>query len=664
MTKDAAKKLIALLRKEINDANYKYYVLAKPDISDYEYDKKLELLAKLEKEFPEFDDPNSPTHHVGGEPVTTFKEVKHKYPMLSLEKSYDLKEVKKWFDTTIKNVNAPISFCVELKYDGVSLSNHYIDGKLVQSVTRGDGITGDDVTQNAKTIKTLPKKLKCTDLSEEIFVRGEVLISREQFQKINESQHNNEQKTYLSARNLAAGTLKLLDPKIVAERNLDFVAYYLLGENLPVNTQYEALKKLESCGFFVPHAYIHATNFNEIENFILNWEVKRFDFMFDTDGIVIKVNEFKYYQQLGETAKSPRWAMAYKFPAKQKITKLLDVVYQVGRTGKVTPVAVLEPIELDGSIIKRATLHNEDNMKKLDLHEGDYVYVERAGGVIPQVVKVDLSKRDPKSKPIKFIDHCPICNTLLVKIGADYYCKDTKNCLPKIKAKIAHFASRNAMDIKGLGKKTIDILVEKGLVKDVTDLYKLKKEALLSLEGFDQKSAENLIRSIQNSKKQLFEKVLYALGIRNVGENTAKILAQHFKNIHNLIQAKVSDISKIEGIGPIVAKSITTYFSDPEHLKQIETLQNIGLQFQINKSSKIDNKLQNKSFVVSGKFKHFTREAIKESIEKHGGHVMNTVSNKTNYLLIGDKPGPVKIQKAKKYGVKIIDEDTYLKMIQ
>ena len=638
--------------------------MAKPDISDFDFDKKLEKLATLEKEFPELDDPNSPTHHVGGQAIPIFKEVKHKYPMLSLEKSYQINDIKNWFNTTCEKISSEISFCVELKYDGVSLSNQYITMQLKQSLTRGDGIIGDDVTKNTKEIKTIPQSLKCQDLPNEIFARGEVMISKEQFKKINASQKDLQQNLFMSPRNLAAGTLKLLNPKVVANRKLDFIAYYLLGENLPINTQFDALKKLEECGFFVPHAYIKASTFKEIKEFILEWEVKRFDFPYDTDGIVIKVNEFKYYNKLGETSKAPRWAIAFKFPAERKLTKLLDVKFQVGRTGKVTPVAILQPIKLDDSLIKHATLHNENFIKKLDLHQDDYIYIERAGGVIPQIIKVDLSKRKPNSKPILFINHCPICNTPLVKIGADYYCKDTQNCFPKVKAQIAHFASRNAMNIKGLGEKTINLLVEKGYLKDIVDIYELKKEELLNLEGFSAKSVANLLQNIQASKKQPFEKVLYALGIRYVGENTANILAHYFKNIDNLINAKEEDISKIKGIGLTVAKSLKDYFSDTININRIASLKKEGLKFKIDSLSTIDNKLKGKTFVISGKFSHFSQESLRDNIEKHGGQVMNSVSKNTNYLIIGDKPGSVKLQKAKVYNTKIINEENYLEMVQ
>jgi len=664
ITKEEAKKRIEALRKELREANYKYYVLAQPDMSDYEFDKKLEELQKLEQAFPEFYDPNSPTQRVGGEPTTEFKTVKHKYPMLSLEKSYNIDDLKEWIKRISKLVDEKFTFCVELKYDGVSLSNQYIDKKLVQSLTRGDGEYGDDVTVNARTIRTLPLVLRGDDVPHEVFARGEVLISRENFKRINEEQAQTGQSTYMNARNLAAGTLKLLDPKIVAKRNLDFVAYFMIGEDLPVDNQYDALKKLEQWGFFVPHDYIKAKNLDEIMDFILDWGVKRFDFPYDTDGIVVKVNEFDVQEKLGYTAKSPRWAMAYKFPAERKLTKLLSVDFQVGRTGKVTPVANLEPVLLAGTTVKRATLHNEDNMKKLDLHEGDYVYVEKAGEIIPQVVGVDKSKRQPGAKPIKFIDHCPVCNTPLVRVGADYFCVNTTTCEPQIKAQIEHFVSRKAMDIDNLGPETIDLLFKNGLIHNVADLYRLKIEDLKDLERLGEKSAKNIIQSIEKSKKQPFEKVLYALGIRHVGESAAKLIAKHFKNIDNLMHASVEEITAIKGIGEKIAESIKNYFSNPDNLKLIEDLRNAGLQFQVNEEAEhIVDKLHGKKFVVSGTFQNFSRDQIKESIEQNGGKVVSSVSKNTDYLLAGEKPGPSKISKAQSLGIPVISEEDYLKMI-
>ncbi len=665
MTREEAKQRIDTLRKELREANYKYYVLAHPDMSDYEYDKKLEELQRLEQEFPEFDDPNSPTRRVGGQPTKEFKTVKHKYPMLSLEKSYNIDDLKDWINRISKLVTEKFTFCVELKYDGVSLSNEYIDKQLVQSLTRGDGVTGDDVTPNARTIKTLPLVLKGKDIPYEVFARGEAMISRENFEKINREQAEAGQETYANARNLAAGTLKLLDPKMVAKRNLDFIAYFMLGENLPVDNQYDALKKLEEWGFFVPHDYIKATHVDEIMDFILDWGVKRFDFPYDTDGIVIKVNEFAIQEKLGSTAKAPRWAMAYKFPAERKLTRLISVDFQVGRTGKVTPVANLEPVQLAGTIVKRATLHNEDNMKKLDLHEGDYVYVEKAGEIIPQVVGVEKSKRKPGARPIRFIDHCPVCNTPLVKQGADYFCVNTTTCEPQIKAQIEHFVSRKAMDIEGLGPETIDLLYKEGLIHNIADLYELKAEDLKDLERLGEKSAQNIIKGIEKSKEKPFEKVLYALGIRHVGETAAKLIARHFKNIDNLIQAKPEEITAIKGIGEKIAESIKNYFSNPQNIELINRLKQAGVQFKIDENEeKIEDKLHGKKFVISGTFQNFSRSELKENIEKNGGKIVSSISKNTDYLLAGEKPGPSKISKAQSLNIPIISEEDYLEMIK
>ncbi len=664
MTKEQAKEQIEKLRKELREANYKYYVLAQPDMSDYDFDKKLEKLQELEKTFPEFDDPNSPTRRVGGEPTKIFNTVTHKYPMMSLEKSYNIDDLKDWINRISKLVNEKFTFCVELKYDGVSLSNQYIDKKLVQSLTRGDGISGDDVTNNARTIKTLPLVLNGNDVPEVVFIRGEAMISRKHFKRINNEQAEKGLETYMNARNLAAGTLKLQDPKLVAKRNLDFIGYFMLGENLPVNNQFDALKKLEQWGFFVPHDYIKANNLDEIMDFILDWGVKRFDFPYDTDGIVVKVNEFDIQKKLGATAKAPRWAMAYKFPAERKLTRLLSVDFQVGRTGKVTPVANLEPVILAGTTVKRATLHNEDNMKKLDLHEGDYVYVEKAGEIIPQVVGVEKSKRNPRAKSIHFINHCPVCNTPLIRQGADYFCVNTTTCEPQIKAQIEHFVSRKAMDIEGLGPETIDLLFQQGLIHNVADLYDLKPENLQNLERLGEKSAQNIIDSINQSKKQSFEKVLYALGIRHVGETAAKIIAKRFKNIDTLINAPIEAIISIKGIGEKIAGSIKNYFSNPDNIELINRLKQAGLQFEItNNEEPANDKLKGKKFVISGTFENFSRSEIKKNIEQNGGKLVSAISKNVDYLLAGEKPGPSKIAKAKTLNIPIISEKDYLKMI-
>jgi len=665
MTKEQAREQIEKLRKELREANYKYYVLAQPDMSDYDFDKKLEKLQDLEKAFPEFDDPNSPTRRVGGEPTKEFKTIAHKYPMMSLEKSYNIDELKDWIKRISKLVHKDFTFCVELKYDGVSLSNQYIDKKLVQSLTRGDGVSGDDVTNNARTIKTLPLILNGDDVPNELIVRGEAMISGKMFKQINDKQQENGLETYMNARNLAAGTLKLQDPKLVAQRNLDFIAYFMLGENLPVDNQFDALQQLEKWGFFVPHDYIKANNLDEIMDFILDWGVKRFDFPYDTDGIVVKVNEFDIQKKLGATAKAPRWAMAYKFPAERKLTRLLSVDFQVGRTGKITPVANLEPVVLAGTTVKRATLHNEDNMKKLDLHEGDYVYVEKAGEIIPQVVGVEKTKRNYNAPPVNFINHCPVCNNTLIRQGADYFCLNTATCDPQIKAQIEHFVSRKAMNIEGLGPETIDLLFQEKLIENVADLYDLQVENLKYLERLGEKSAQNIIEGIEKSKKQSFEKLLYALGIRHVGEIAAKIIAKRFKNIDAIINAPLEAIISIKGIGEKIAQSIKNYFEKPENIELINRLKQAGLQFEINQQNEqTNNKLQAKKFVISGTFENFSRSEIKKSIEQNGGKLVSAISKNVDYLLAGEKPGPSKISKAKSLGINVISEKDYLKMIE
>ncbi len=664
MTRQEAKEKIESLRKILDQANYKYYVLAKPTMSDFDFDKKLEELELLEKQYPEFDEPNSPTKRVGGEPIKGFNTVTHEYPMYSLEKSYNIEDLKDWYNRIVKQVSDKFSFCVELKYDGVSLSNKYINGKLVQSLTRGDGVKGDDVTVNARTIKTLPLTIHSNDVPDNLVVRGEAMISRKNFVKINEKQKLEQKETYMNARNLAAGTLKLLDSKVVAERNLDFIGYFMLGDNLPVDNQYDALEKLSNWGFFVPHDYIKAESIEQVMDFILDWGVKRFDFPYDTDGIVVKVNEFSVQEKLGYTAKAPRWAMAYKFPAERKLTRLLSVDFQVGRTGKVTPVANLEPVELAGTIVKRATLHNEDNIKKLDLHEGDFVYVEKAGEIIPQVVSVEKSKRKIGAKPIEFVKKCPVCDTDLIKIGADYFCVDSANCLPQIKAKIEHFVSRKAMDIDGVGPETIDLLLENKLIHNVADLYDLQKEDLIPLDRLGEKSADNMINGLEESKKRSFEKVLYALGIKHVGETTAKKLARHFKNLDNIINATQEQLVEVGDVGDKIAESIKEFFANSENMEVIHRLRDKGLQFELSDDElpKTD-KLQGKKFVISGTFENFSRNELKKNIEENGGKLVSSISKNTNYLLAGDKPGPSKIDKAQKLNIPIISENEYLDML-
>ncbi len=663
MTKEQAKKRIEELRKLLHRYNYEYYVLDRPSISDYEFDMLMKELEKLEKEYPEFYDPNSPTQRVGGAVTKIFPTKRHKYPMYSLDNSYSFEDLKEWDARIRRTLGNDFTYSVELKYDGTSLSVEYDHGRFKEAITRGDGEQGDVVTENARTIRTLPLVINAGDVPDELFVRGEVLMSEENFEKINREREAKGETTYMNPRNLASGTLKLQDSAEVARRGLDFIPWQMLGQNLPVKTQYEALKKLQAWGFFIKDDdFTLAHNLEEVFDFINLWEVRRFNFPYRTDGIVIKVNEFENQEKLGFTAKYPRWAIAYKFPAERKATKLIRVDFQVGRTGKVTPVAIFEPVVLGGTVVQRASLHNEDIMKALDLHEGDTIFVEKAGEVIPQVVGVDKSKRKPGAKPLEFIKTCPVCHAPLVKIDANYYCVNTAGCAPQQVAALEHFVSRNAMNIEGLGKETVKTLYEHGLVKNPADLYDLTKEQLLRLEGVKDKTAENILKGIEKSKNRPAEKLLYALGIKHVGESTAKKIMQHFKSFEALKNASVEDLMQVEDVGEKVAESVYQFFHNPDNLHLIERLKNAGLKMEIEESSPEENVLGGKKFVVSGTFKHFSRDEIKEDIEKHGGQVVSSVSKNTDFLLAGEKPGPSKMQKAQQLGIPVISEEEYLKM--
>ncbi len=663
MTREQAKKRIEELRKLLNRYNYEYYVLAKPSISDYEFDMLMKELQKLEQQWPEFYDPNSPTQRVGGTVTKEFPVKRHKYPMYSLDNSYSFADLKAWDERVRRAIGNDFTYCVELKYDGTSLSVEYRNGRFFEAITRGDGIQGDDVTNNARTIRSLPLVIDAPDVPDELFVRGEVLISVKNFERINAERKARGEEPFMNPRNLAAGTLKQQDSRIVAQRGLDFVPWQMLGEKLPVKTQFEAMNKLIDWGFLLHReAFTLAHNLDQVMDFINTWEVKRFEFDYQTDGIVIKVNEFDKQQELGFTAKYPRWAIAYKFPAERKATKLLRVEFQVGRTGKVTPVAIFEPVILGGTVVQRASLHNEDIIKALDLHEGDTIYVEKAGEVIPQVVAVDKSKRLPGAKPIRFPSECPVCHTPLVKIDANYYCVNTAGCAPQQIAALEHFVSRNAMDIDGLGKETVELLYNNGLVRTPADLYDLTKEQLIRLEGIRDKTAENILRGIEKSKQRPPEKLLYALGIPHVGESTAKKLIRRFGSIDRIARASVEELMQTPDVGQVVAESIYKYFHNPDNLAMLERLRKAGLQFEARREAPENNVLQGKKFVVSGTFQHFSRDQIKADIERHGGEVSSSVSSKTDYLLAGEKPGPSKVAKAQALGIPIISEEDYLRM--
>jgi DNA ligase (NAD+) len=663
MNQNQAQQRINELRQILREANHKYYVLAQPSLSDYEFDMLLKELQSLEQQFPEFADNNSPSQRVGGTVSKDFKTVIHKYPMYSLDNSYSLEDLKDWEQRIKKQIDEPFTYSVELKYDGASLSIEYQNGKMTQALTRGDGVKGEDITNNVRTIKTVPLVVKNNDKN--FFVRGEVLISKEIFKQINEERSQQGLDTYMNPRNLAAGTLKTLDSSVVAQRQLDFIAYYLIDDAATAKTQVEALNELRQRGFYIPETYAQMNNLDEVMDYIMDWSVKRFDFPFETDGIVIKVNEFALQEKLGFTSKYPRWAIAYKFPAERKKTKLISVDFQVGRTGKITPVANLEPVELAGTIVRRATLHNEDNIKKLDLHENDMVYVEKAGEIIPQVVNVEKADRAIDALPIDFVRNCPVCHTPLTRIGADYFCTNTISCAPQITAQIEHFVSRKAMDIDGTGPETIELLYKEGLVKNIADLYDLKADDIKNLERLGEKSAENMIAGIEKSKQQPFEKVLFAIGIKHVGETAAKLLAKHFKSLENLMHADTEQIIAIKGIGDKIAESIIAYFDNPKNIELINRLQQAGLQFESHEDdSNIVNKLDGQKIVISGTFENFSRSEIKKSIEQNGGKLVSSLSKNTNYLLAGAKPGPSKITKAEKLDIPIISEADYLAMIE
>ncbi len=662
MTKEQAKKRIEELRKLLHRYNYEYYVLDRPSISDYQFDMLMKELEELEKEWPEFYDPNSPTQRVGGTVTKIFPVKRHEYPMYSLDNSYSFEDIKEWANRVKQGLNKPFTFSVELKYDGTSLSVEYRNGQFYEAITRGDGEQGDDVTSNTRTIRTLPLLIDSPDIPERFFVRGEVLMSVKNFEKINREREEKGEEPYMNPRNLASGTLKLQDSSEVAKRGLDFIPWQLLGENIPAKTQIQALEKLKEWGFFLPEkGFTKARTLEEVFDFINYWEVERFNFSYQTDGIVIKVNEFELQNELGFTAKYPRWAIAYKFPAERKATKLLRVEFQVGRTGKVTPVAIFEPVILGGTIVQRASLHNEDIMRTLDLHEGDTIFVEKAGEIIPQVVGVDKTKRKPDAHPIEFIRTCPVCHAPLVKIDANHYCVNTAGCEPQQIAAIEHFVSRNAMNIEGLGKETVKLLYENGLIKNVADLYDLKKEDLIKLEGIRDKTAENILKGVEKSKNRPAEKLLYALGIKHVGESTAKKLIKKFGSIDRIMHATKDELMQTEDVGEIVAESIVKFFSNSDNLKLIERLRKAGLKFESEKQAE-QNLFHGKKFVVSGTFKHFSRDEIKEDIERFGGEVTSSVSKQTDYLLVGEKPGPSKMKKAQEWNIPVISEEEYLKM--
>ncbi len=667
MTSAQALTEIQHLTDTINYHNGLYYQKNKTEISDREFDLLLKKLEHLEKEFPELKQADSPTQRVGGSITKEFANVYHKYPMLSLGNTYSQEELEDWDARVAKGLegDAYEYFC-ELKFDGVSMSLTYENGILVRGVTRGDGVRGDDVTNNIRTIRSIPLKVKSKDVPASFEVRGEVFLPKDVFIQLNKEREDIGEERYANARNTASGTVKMQDSTEVAKRKLDCFVYSLLGEDI-AETHEESIKKLEAWGFNVSQTYKKCKNIQEVLKYINDWDTQRQTLPLETDGVVIKVNSLEQQQHLGFTAKSPRWAIAYKYKAQSISTRLNGVTYQVGRTGAVTPVAELEPVFLAGTTVKRASLHNANQIAQLDLRIGDYVFVEKGGEIIPKVTGVELEKREPGLIPIKYITQCPVCGTALIRTEGEaaFYCPNINGCAPQIRGRIEHFIQRKAMDIDSLGEQTIKQLYELDLVKSPADLYILKREDALRLEGFKDKSAKNLLSGIEKSKSTPFESVLYAIGIRYVGKTVAEKLTRYFKSIDKIAQASVEDLLKAPEVGEKIAQSVYQFFQNPENQKEIARLKEAGLQFEstAKEPEKLSDVLDNKSFVISGVFEHYERDQLQEIIIQNGGRVVSSVSGKLDYLLAGDNMGPSKREKAEKLGVKIITEKDFERLL-
>lgn len=667
MTTENILKKINQLRSELEAHNYKYYVLSSPEISDFDFDMKLKELEKLEDEHPEFQDPNSPTQRVGSDINQEFSQVKHRYPMLSLSNSYSTGELQE-FDARIRRtIGEAFDYVCELKFDGASISLLYENGQLVRAVTRGDGEKGDDVTSNARTIRSIPLTLKGNSFPESFEIRGEVLLPFQVFAELNKAREEAGEQLYANPRNTASGSLKMQNSAEVAKRKLDAYFYYVLGENLSEDGHYETIQQAGEWGFKVSEHTKKCSNIDGVIDFINHWDTARFDLPVATDGIVIKVNSRRLQNNLGFTAKSPRWAIAYKFTAEQVATKLESVSYQVGRTGAVTPVANLSPVLLAGTTVKRASLHNADIIEKLDLHLNDVVFVEKGGEIIPKIVGVDDSAREPGAAKVEFIRQCPECGTELMRNDGEaaHYCPNETGCAPQIKGKIEHFISRKAMDIDGLGQETIDLLFSRGLIHNIADLYQLKAEQLTVLERMGEKSADRILKSLEQSKEVPFERVLFALGIRFVGETVAKKLANKLVEIDAIASASYEELIDIDEIGGRIAESIRQYFDKEENRRLVEALKTQGLQFKLHESSLEgrSNKLEGLSIVISGTFEKHSRDDLKKLIEQHGGKNVGSISKNTSYLLGGSHVGPSKMQKVEKLGIPVISEDEFLAMI-
>lgn len=656
------------LREELHVHNYNYYVLNAPVISDLEFDKLMRELQDLEALHPEYYDPNSPSVRVGSDLNKNFTQVEHKYPMLSLGNTYSQAEVTEFYERVSKSLNEEFELCCEMKYDGTSISLTYEDGKLVRAVTRGDGVRGDDVTDNVKTIRSIPLVLHGEGYPKNFEIRGEILMPWNVFEELNRERELREEPLFANPRNAASGTLKSQNSAVVANRKLDAYLYYLLGDNLPHDGHYENLQEAAKWGFKISHISRKARTLQEVFDFINYWDVERKNLPVATDGIVLKVNSLRQQRNLGYTAKSPRWAIAYKFQAERALTKLEKVTYQVGRTGAVTPVANLDPVQLSGTVVRRASLHNADIIASLDLHIGDMVYVEKGGEIIPKITGVEVSARPAGSEKVTFITHCPECGSELVRYEdeAAYYCTNETACPPQIKGKIEHFISRRAMNIEGLGPETVDLFYQEGLIHDIADLYTLQTADICRLERMGEKSAENIIQGIERSKEVPYERVLFALGIPFVGETVAKKVAKAFRSIEALASANLDDLIHVDEIGEKIAGSIIQYFANEKNRILVERLRQSGLKLEADEEdlSGYSDKLKGMSIVISGVFARHSRDEYKALIEKHGGKNVGSISKKTSFILAGDNMGPSKLEKAQQLNIPIKDENEFLAMIE
>ncbi len=663
------KQRIEQLRQELHEHNHRYYVLNQPTIDDQEFDRLMRELQDLEAKHPELYDPNSPTQRVGSDLNQEFRQVAHKYPMLSLANTYSEQEVAEWYESVKKGLGGDdFDVCCEMKYDGLSISLTYENGRLIRAVTRGDGVQGDDVTENVKTIRSIPLVLTGNAYPQEFEIRGEILMPWVVFERLNAEREAAEEPLFANPRNAASGTLKSQKSELVASRQLDAYLYYLLGEELPSDGHYENLQTAASWGFKISQGMRKVKTLQEIYDFIRYWDTERKNLPVATDGIVLKVNSQRQQRALGFTAKSPRWAIAYKFKAERACTRLNEVTYQVGRTGAVTPVANMDPVQLAGTTVKRATLNNEDFIRSFDLHIGDYVYVEKGGEIIPKIVGVDLDQRPIIAQPVQFITHCPECGAKLVRYEGEaaHYCPNDAGCPPQIKGRIEHFISRKAMNIMSLGPETVDEYWSRGLIHNVADLYDLTVAQITGGNKNRRLSAENVVNGIKNSTQVPFERVVFALGIRFVGETSARLLARHFKTIDALMNASMEELQEVEGIGEVIAKSVQSYFRHPQNMEIINRLRQYGVQMSLSEEQiqGVTDKLAGKSIVISGVFAQHSRDEYKMMIEQHGGKNVGSISGKTSFILAGENMGPSKLQKAEKLGIPIVSEEEFLQMIE